>query len=451
MSLRSLAGLGLAVLSVLASASSPASAAMLRTLHTSCSKEPGCRDGAIPGQLVADAAGNLYGTTQEMGVRHGKGGIFELEGGRRFKALYTFCERVAICPDGYGPAPQLVMDNAGNLYGVTNGGGLYDRGIAFELQPNSLRTAWSLTKLYDFCGPDDPACAAGSGEPRTGLTYAGAASGAGYDGTSPLYGVISGSNGTPGVAGAVYALTPGSPWTVSLVYAFCGQGGGACTDGALPGSALAMDAAGNLFGNTAAGGDTGNGVVFELNPPPPAASSWTYTVLHSFCPAGAPPCADGEQPLSTVVLDAAGNVYGTTIFGGRQCRSAPLQGSTCGVVYEIVPNGTNSVETVLHKFCAKENCSDGAFPAGGLAIDAAGNLYGTTETGDSNAGADPSGPGVLFVLEPLAGGARYKVLHQFCALADCSDGQEPQFAPIVANDALYGPTRTTVFRYAPLP
>jgi uncharacterized repeat protein (TIGR03803 family) len=424
----------------------PALALPFKTLATFCGTGTLCREGSAPGELVADAAGNLYGAAQEAGAFHGHGLIFELVGGTHFKRLYTFCEHGLhrICPNGALPKSPLTIDNAGNLYGVTNEGGANDAGIAFELVPPAIGgTTWTLTNLHDFCGIGDPACPGGVGVPAAGFAYAGRTSGALYDGTSPLYGVTTGSTDRPGVAGAVYALTPGSPWTTSLVYAFCQQGGNDCTDGAGPMTSPVMDASGNLFGNTqAGGGPVDGGVVYELTPP--TSGSWTEVVLHSFCSGGLPACADGSFPQDRVTLGADGNIYGTTAEGGRTCAGAAAP--TCGVVYEIVPNGTSSVETVLHRFCAKSDCMDGANPVAGLAIDnASGTLYGTTE-GGGNAGSGPGGAGVLFSLQ----GTTYKVLHRFCSFADCSDGQSPQNAMLFGpNGFLYGPTETTEYRFSP--
>jgi len=397
-------------------------------------------------QLVADGSGNVFGAAWDGGAYHGHGVIYELAGGIHFKVLYTFCKHGLhhVCPDGAIPRSPLVIDNAGNLYGVTADGGVYGRGTAFKLSSDG-----TLTTLHDFCGSGDPACAGGGSAPSAGLAYAGAVGGALYDGTSPLFGVFGGSSNAPGAAGAVFELVPGTPWTTALVYQFCQQGGAACTDGANPFYTLTLDDAGNIFGDTADGGGgaagAGGGTVFEIQPA--GGGGWTEAVLHSFCTSGWPLCADGEAPMDHVTLDGSGNIFGTTISGGRQCRSASIASETCGVLYKIVPNGTNSVETVLRKFCAKENCTDGGQPVGGLAIDAAGTLYGTTQFGGGNSGVQPAGAGVLFSFDGLG----YRVLHRFCAFADCSDGQMPQTAPIVAPNAmLYGQSEQTIFHFRPM-
>jgi uncharacterized repeat protein (TIGR03803 family) len=141
-----------------------------------------------------------------------------------------------------------------------------------------------------------------------------------------------------------------------------------------------MDGAGNLYGTTSAGGGTFGGVVFKLAP------DGTETVLYSFCSQSG--CADGSDPEAGLIMDGAGNLYGTTYSGG----SAGFAGR--GVVFRLAPDGT---ETVLYSFCSQSNCADGSYPEAGLIMDGAGNLYGTTVSGGSTSGA---GPGVVFMVTP---------------------------------------------------
>ena len=424
---------------------SSAEGASFRTLHTFCTTASDCRDGLGAAQLVADNSGNVFGAAWDGGAYHGHGVIYELVGGIHFKVLYTFCKHGLhhVCPDGETPRSPLVVDTSGNLYGVTSNGGAYGSGTAFKLSPDG-----TLTTLHDFCGSGDPACSGGGSAPSAGLAYAGAIGGTLYDGTSPLFGVFGGSTNAPGAGGAVFELVSGTPWTTALVYQFCQQGGVACTDGAGSFYTLVVDDTGNIFGDTAYGGGgaagAGGGTVFEIQP---SGGGWTETVLHSFCTTGWPLCADGYSPMDHVTLDSSGNIYGTTISGGRQCRSAPIASETCGVLYKIVPNGTSSVETVLRTFCAKDNCTDGGQPVGGVAVDASGKIYGTTQFGGGNSGVEPAGPGVLFAFD----GGTYRVVHRFCAAADCSDGQLPQTAPILAPDGmLYGQSDLTTFHFRPM-
>ena len=168
---------------------------------------------------------------------------------------------------------------------------------------------------------------------------------------------------------------------MQVLYSFCPQSG--CADGSQPVAGLIMDAAGNLYGTTKVGGTGGTGgafgqgVVFKLAP------DGTETVLYSFCSQAN--CTDGLQPFAGLIMDAAGNLYGTTLNGGI--------GSGSGVVFKLAPDGT---QTVLYSFCSQANCTDGLAPQAGLLMDAAGNLYGTTALG----GIAPGNSGVVFALTP---------------------------------------------------
>jgi uncharacterized repeat protein (TIGR03803 family) len=118
-----------------------------------------------------------------------------------------------------------------------------------------------------------------------------------------------------------------------------------------------------------------------------ATSAQTEAVLYSFCPQGGA-CADGASPYAGVVFDQKGNLYGTTFHGGDHAA---------GVVFRLTPKGK---ETVLHSFCAQNNCADGANPYAGLVFDQKGNLYGTTELGGSSSCNTGYGCGVLLKLRP---------------------------------------------------
>ncbi len=166
-------------------------------------------------------------------------------------------------------------------------------------------------------------------------------------------------------------------------------------DGLAPGyENLAFDQAGDIYGTTVAGGmyDEGDGgTAFELTP---SGAGYTENVIHSFGSG-----TDGENPQSGVVLDTAGNVYGTTIFGGtgNECLD------TCGMVYQLMPSNGGWVENVLVNF----DGTNGNYPDGNLIIDASGNLYGTATAGGQY------GSGVVFKLAPSGGGFTYSVLHPF--------------------------------------
>src|SRR5207245_831479 len=160
--------------------------------------------------------------------------------------------------------------------------------------------------------------------------------------------------------GTVFELSPNADgtWTESVLYSF-----NANPDAQGPFGGVIFDAAGNLYGTTASGGSSGDGTVFELSPV--AGGGWTETVLYSFTNT-----PDGENPETSLVMDTAGNLFGTTIFGGS---------AGGGCVFELSPNGTGWTESVLFNFTG----SNGLEPGGPLVFDSAGNLYGTSADGGS--------------------------------------------------------------------
>ncbi len=209
-------------------------------------------------------------------------------------------------------------------------------------------------------------------------------------------------------------------WTEKVLHNF-GDGG---NDGYLPGSGLIIDAHGNLYGTTAGGGTHGDGTVFELSP---QGGGWTEGVLHSFNFNG----QDGINPYGGLVFDAAGNLYGTTNFGG--IHPACLANFGCGTVFELIPVGGGEwTERVLHSF---GNGTDGAEPFfTSLIFDTAGNLYGTTNVGGLH------GYGTVFELVRTQGGGwADRVLHSF---GSGDDGALP-FAGVILDGAgnLYGTTQ----------
>lgn len=169
----------------------------------------------------------------------------------------------------------------------------------------------------------------------------------------------------------------------------------------------------------------------------------TKTVLYTFTGS-----TDGGQPQSRLVLDSAGNLYGTTFSGGLAC---PVSSLGCGTVFELSPNGAAGWnETVIHTFIGG---TDGAYPTyAGLAIDSSGNLYGTTSRGGTGCSTSPSGCGVVFELSPSAKSWTEKILYNFCSELNCTDGQFPGGAlmrDISGN--LYGSTWQGVFELSPSP
>ncbi|MGA8838521.1 MAG: choice-of-anchor tandem repeat GloVer-containing protein [Candidatus Sulfotelmatobacter sp.] len=197
---------------------------------------------------------------------------------------------------------------------------------------------------------------------------------------------------------AVTLLLATSAWGQGKVlYSFSGP-----PDGEAPSAGLVRDAAGNLYGATPAGGNTtaeqcenginGCGVVFELTN---SGGTWTESIIHTFVPGS----GDGINPYGNLILNSAGNLYGTTEYGGTTCT-----GYFCGVgtVYELSPAGGGLwTETILYNFQA---AGDGIYPEAGLIMDSAGNLYGTTGFGGNNAICNTLGCGTVFELSPGSGG-----------------------------------------------
>ena len=247
---------------------------------------------------------------------------------------------------------------------------------------------------------------------------------AGADGSFPRGGVITDdrgnfygttSNGGDGHAGVVYKLSKAKGvWTQSTLYAFTGA-----DDGGGSQAGLLMDGKGNLYGTTYSGGATGNGVVFKLTRPKKGQTAWKQQVLWSFTGD-----ADGSQPTCALVMDAAGNLYGTTNWGGT---------GVVGTVFKLSPpadGGQNWTKTVLYNFTGN---SDGGQPSGRMLIGSDGNLYGTT------AGYGQFNYGNVFKLSS-AGGSQwdFSVLHAF---AGGSDGEVPRDGLIQGPDGrLYGAT-----------
>jgi len=415
-----MAGAGAMALLAFSSAGNGADAAVtLKTLHSFC-KGSVCKDGLNPeNALLRDAGGNLYGTSQ--GGKAGQGVLFRITASGEFQTLHSFCS-AKNCADGATPMGAPIIDGDGNLYGVTLGGGRNGGGTVYELSPTDK--SWKLHTLYDFCSASG--CSDGSG-PAAGLTYAGAQTGVPYDGSSPLFGTTAdgGANGM----GVAYELTvKKGVRKETVIHDFCSQSG--CADGENPAAAMIVDANGHLFGTTPhGGGGSSLGVVFELSK---QSKGYAETVLYTFCPTGGA-CSDGQIPDGPLVQDAQGNLFGTAFAGGPTSVGG-------GAIFKVVPQGTDSNETVVYGFCSQTSgseCLDGTGPTGPLAIDDAGDLFGTTEAGgDYSQGG--SGGGTIFEIT----GATQKVLHKFCAKASCPDGSSPFNSGVVIDGSgdLYGTT-----------
>jgi uncharacterized repeat protein (TIGR03803 family) len=363
-----------------------------------------------------DQSGNLYGTTRSGGKHQGGGVVFKLvpnavTGKYREYILHNFCAS-ANCADGQTPTAELIMDVHGNLYGTTEFGGKYAHGAVFKLTHGA--SGWSLGVINSFCPVSN--CADGRA-PETGLDYAGQASGAPWDEFSPLFGTTEyGGTNDKGVA---YKLSvDGSLWNYEVIHNFNSP---AASETAEAGPIL-VDSSLNLFGVTGSGGKFGAGVLYRL-----AAGTWKETTLHNFC--AEPNCTDGATGVGRLAMDAAGNLFGTTWYS--DCGN-----SSCdyGIAFERTAPGAYSV---INHFCNGSGCPDGYFPFG-LIIDAGGNLYGTTERGGQGDN------GTIFRLSYDSNAEQWteNVLYSFCSNdGDCKKGKTPQAPPILDQQGnLYGTT-----------
>jgi uncharacterized repeat protein (TIGR03803 family) len=315
----------------------------------------GGSDGMVPlGDVILDAAGNLYGTTSRGAS--GSGTIFTLipgAGGKwKLKVLHTFQGTT-----GGVPSAGLIFDPAGNLYGTTAEGGAHEAGTVFQLTPGT-NGKWTFKSIHSFNSNGHDGT-----NPLAGLTL---------DAAGNLYGTT--HDGGAHTYGIVYQLTPGSngKWTETILHTFNAGNG---HDGAGSAAPIVIDSNGNLFGTTVSGGKDGfYGVVFELTLN--SLGKWQESILHSFTDGN-----DGGEPNAGLTLDASGNLYGTGASGGH-----------AGVVFKETL-GTNGKwkHKVVHDFT---NGSDGARPYASLILDAAGNLYGTTKQGGTNS------LGTVFLVKP---------------------------------------------------
>jgi uncharacterized repeat protein (TIGR03803 family) len=319
--------------------------------------------------LIFDAQGNAYGTTW-MGGHNNAGSVYQLSPTTGYHLLYPFA---ITGPNGENPQGNLMFDSSGNLYGTTVNGGPPNTacpggacGVVFKISPSSNGGVWTETVLYDFCSQLN--CSDGF-NPESGVIA---------DSQGNLFGTASGGK----CCGLIFELSPPSggigPWTETVLYNFCSLIN--CEDGELPYGGLIFDSFGNLYGTTTMGGAGDAGTVFELSP---TGNGWTETVLHNFETNGT---GDGGKPYGGLALDASGNLYGTTIAGGNP-HVCSFEG--CGIVFELTPTaGADWTETILHTFTGR----DGANPYAGVVLDTAGDVYGTAYHG----GASGSGCGTLY-------------------------------------------------------
>src|SRR5450432_3855008 len=372
-------------------------------------------DGVSPNAaLVADAVGNLYGTTAFGGTdpRCSCGTVFELSppatagGAWTENILYSFQGGDS---DGTRPTGTLTFDAQGNLYGTTRSGGSSNRGTIFEISPPATAGgAWTETVLFVF-----PADLSKGYGPAGKLVF---------DAAGNLYGTTS-SGGSKCDCGTVFELkaptSAGGAWTHVVLHNFGPFLTG--SDGIYPGPDI-IYRNGVIYGVTDYGrGTSQNGTVFQLVRKP---GTWTENILYRFTVSG------GAGPLGGLVLDPAGNLYGTT-SGGGSANCAP----GCGTIYELSPPavaGGAWQETILYSFLAH---GDGAYPFATLWRNSLGDLYGTASRGGIRNNFNPAGAGTVFKLKApaSAGGAwTLAVLHDFDYPAT-GDGSFPTGALTMLN------------------
>ena len=344
--------------------------------------------------LIRDASGNLYGTTSNGGL-NSQGTVFELSppattGGAWTETILWNFDNSGGNVDGDDPwtwGSGLVMDSQGNLYGTTQAGGTYSEGIAFELSPPATSGGtWTETILWSF---GNPAITDGL-QPTSGLTM---------DVNGNLYGTtLYGQSPSIGFDGTVYELSPPSgmsgTWTEKVIAQFS-EGNGAYVNGFYPYAGVIGDGSGNLYGTTSSGGVNGIGInpggtVFELSPA--AGGTWTESVLWNFSASE----SDASDPMSGLLLDKMGNLYGTSSLGGTTTDYAE-ENNGLGTVFELSPPGNGGgswSESILHNF---QGGTDGETPESGVIMDPNGNVYGTTWYGGT------------YFDEPYTGGIAYKL------------------------------------------
>jgi len=310
-------------------------------------------------------------------------------GGSFEKSFYVFEKNIDGAGDGIAPSAGLIADSNGNLYGTTLAGGAAGEGTVFKIAPDR-----SETILHSFTGGAD------GYSPEGGVIR---------DAAGNLYGTT--SVGGSSNKGTIFKITPDAK--ESVLYAFTGG-----ADGGNPMGTLIADAQGNLYGTASSGGDKNKGVVFKFS------AGGTQSVLYSF--AGG---SDGASPHAGLIMDDQGNLYGTTLSGGKIDN---------GTVFKVTPSG---VETVLHRFTGGD---DGFAPMGELLADNRGSLYGTTKFGGTGS-ADCQvgiGCGTVFSIAP---GGKESILHSFVG---GQDGKYPSSRLIMdGQHNLYGTTEVGGKRY----
>ncbi len=358
----------------------------------------GASDGARPAsKLAIDQYGDLFGTTPVGGsltdcFSEGCGTAFMLSGRNgRWKEIVLFDFPPSSSGSFSDPSEPAVFDSKGNIYGTQTSGG-NSQGAVYQLTPSG--GVWTENILHDFSTDD--------GSSPNGLVR---------DAAGNLYG--STSNGGTNSDGTIFELTANADgtWSYNVIYEF-GSTGLYDADG--PYGPLTIDASGSLYGTSQSGGTYGYGTVFKLSA---SNGVWTEAVLFNFT------LDYGSTPYPVgVVMDASGNLYGTTTHGGPY---------GVGTIYKLTPTLGFWNRTILHTFTGS---TDGANPYGGLAIDKSGTLYGTSYWGGT------FGYGNVYELSSTNGKWSQTILHAF---SNNTDGANP-FAGVTLDEAghVYGVANT---------
>jgi uncharacterized repeat protein (TIGR03803 family) len=313
-------------------------------VHTVLYSFTGGTDGGEPYKGVTlDRHGNLYGTAVTGGSGSCEGGcgvVYKLTNNKG-TWTQTIVHAFTGGNDGAGPGSRVTVDRHGNIYGMAPTGGAFGLGTIYKIRP-APHGAWSFSVIHAFTGGADGATgSAGRMILRDGHLYGAVTAGGSYG------------------SGIVFELNPGGigERDLKVLYSFRGQ-----PDGSFPYGALLFDASGNIYGTTYYGGANGIGAVYKLSPQP--VGEWSEEVIYSFQEG-----ADGNSPIGNLVMDNAGNLYGTTSEGGL--------GS--GTIFKLSPAAAGEWnETVVHAF---EGPPDGGFAYNGMVVDQFGNFYGATVHG----------------------------------------------------------------------
>lgn len=323
--------------------------------------------------------------------------------------------------DGQNPLGTLAKDASGNIYGTTRFGGEVSQdsigyGVVFQLAPR--KGSWKESVLYEFSnGPD------GSG-PEDGLI---AGPGGGGFGVASFGGISTGGFCPDGGCGTVYEMSQDGKF--SVVYSFTGA-----PDGQQPFSSLLKAASGSMYGTTEYGGNLdcpfnspGCGTVYEVD------ASGTEKVIYSFL--GPNDNSDGANPFSAVVQDTAGNLYGSTDFGGTVNNNLCSPDAGCGTVFELSPNSNGTwSENILYRF---QGGADGSYPAVSFFSHTDRSIYGTTPNGGDLSSCGGAGCGTIFKLTNTNGQWAKTIVYEFSG----QDGDEP-ISPLVRDRGgnIYGAT-----------